>query len=81
MKRYNWRVFEQARRLRRFLTPGLLAYITGVPRPTYCVRCGAWTWCTSEVPALSTRRAFICHDCADVNDADCDEAWRSFCNW
>jgi hypothetical protein len=81
MKPHNWRVFQQFRRLWRFLTPGLILHARWheTPRPTYCARCGGWTWCTAEIPALSTKSAFICHECADINDADCDEAWSSLC--
>jgi hypothetical protein len=81
VKPHNWRVFAQFRKLRRFLTPGLLAHMPAIPRPTYCARCKGWTWCTAEVPALSTRPLFICHDCADENDEESDAAWRAFCNW
>lgn len=81
MKRYNWRVFHDLRRVWRFTAPGMLPYLPwgSIPRPTYCARCTAWTWCTAEVPALSTKRAFICEECADINDEECDAAWASLC--
>ena len=80
----NWRVRDNWRKAwKLFRTGRLIPRIDfkHLARCTYCVRCDAWTWCSSEVPALTTARAFICEDCAVINDADCDAAWSSFCNW
>lgn len=84
MPRYNHRVFSDAWDVIRWgWRPALWPHMRWheMPRPAYCARCGAWTWCTGEVPALTTRPQFLCEECADINEAECDAAWAAFCNW
>lgn len=82
--RFNHRIFDNWAKAWRFVaTLALIPHIDikRLARPAYCARCGAWTFCSSEIPALTTRPAFICEECADVNDDECRAAWQAFCNW
>lgn len=49
------------------------------PRLGYCMRCGVWTWLTNERPAYSAYDgAFICEDCAIMNDDETRAAWDEY---
>jgi len=43
------------------------------------MRCGVWSWLTNERPAYSAfDGAFICEDCAIMNDDETRAAWDEY---
>lgn len=67
--RWRWRLL--------FIAPK--EFLFWIPRPGYCDCCGAWCWLTNERPAYSAYDgAFICEECADINDYETDMAWRDY---
>ena len=50
-----------------------------LPRVGYCDCCGVWAWRTNETPAYScSDGAFLCEECADINDEETRHAWADY---
>ncbi len=56
----------------------LLSATNPFPRVGSCDCCGAWSWRTLEPVARSIGRAWLCDDCAAVEETECQAAYDEF---
>lgn len=56
----------------------LVSATNPLPRVGSCNCCGAWSWRTLEPVARSIGRAWLCDDCAAVEEKECQAAYAEF---
>lgn len=67
---HRLKLLWQKKRFIRFAEP--------LPRIGSCDCCGSWTWRTQEPIARSIGRAWLCDDCAAIEEVECDQAWAEY---